>query len=97
MVLACGVLVLSEFAGAADELSGALLVNPHDIDGLKDAIERAAAMDPREVRSRMRKLRRRVLADDVRKWSQTFLTTLAAPPTSPIPVAAAHAISDPPP
>ena len=92
-----GVLVLSEFAGAADELSGALLVNPHDIDGLKDAIERAAAMDPREVRSRMRKLRRRVLADDVRKWSQTFLTTLAAPPTSPIPVAAAHAISDPPP
>lgn len=71
-----GVLVLSEFTGAADELSGALLVNPHDIDGLKDATERATRMEPREMRSRMRKLRRRVLADDVRKWSQTFLTTL---------------------
>lgn len=73
-----GVLVLSEFTGAADELSGALLVNPHDIDGLKDAIARAAAMDPREMRARMRKLRRRVLSDDVGKWSRTFLKTLEA-------------------
>jgi len=71
-----GVLVLSEFAGAADELSGALLINPHDIDGLKDAIVRAAAMDLREMRARMRKLRRRVLTDDVGKWSRTFLRTL---------------------
>jgi len=71
-----GVLVLSEFAGAADELSGALLINPHDIDGLKDAIVRAAAMDLREMRARMRKLRRRVLSDDVGKWSRTFLRTL---------------------
>lgn len=73
-----GVLVLSEFTGAADELAGALLVNPHDIDGLKDTIVRAAAMDPREMRARMRKLRRRVLADDVGKWSRTFLRTLEA-------------------
>ena len=36
-----GVLVLSEFAGAADELKAALLINPHDIDGVKDAIMRA--------------------------------------------------------
>ncbi|ODU79205.1 MAG: trehalose-6-phosphate synthase, partial [Microbacterium sp. SCN 71-21] len=36
-----GVLVLSEFAGAADELGSALLINPHDIDGVKDAIRRA--------------------------------------------------------
>ncbi len=61
------------------ELAGALLVNPHDIDGLKDAIERAARMDPREMRSRMRRLRRRVLKDDVRKWSDTFLRALTAP------------------
>src|SRR5699024_8092623 len=39
-----GVLVLSEFTGAADELTSALLVNPHDIDGLKDAIEYATRM-----------------------------------------------------
>lgn len=73
-----GVLVLSEFTGAADELAGALLVNPHDIDGLKDAIERAARMDRKEMRARMRKLRRRVLADDVTKWSDSFLAALGA-------------------
>ncbi|MBX9244471.1 trehalose-6-phosphate synthase [Actinotalea ferrariae] len=73
-----GVLVLSEFTGAADELSGSLLVNPHDIDGLKDAIERAARMERREMRTRMRKLRRRVLTDDVTKWSDTFLAALGA-------------------
>nr|WP_202628095.1 trehalose-6-phosphate synthase [Cellulomonas sp. APG4] len=78
-----GVLVLSEFAGAADELSGSLLVNPHDIDGLKDAIERAVTMEPREMRRRMRKLRRRVLEDDVNKWSQRFLATLNAVPHAP--------------
>lgn len=75
-----GVLVLSEFAGAADELAGSILVNPHDIDGLKDAIERAVTMEPREMRRRMRKLRRRVLEDDVTKWSRTFLDALALRP-----------------
>ena len=40
-----GALVLSEFTGAADELTGAFLVNPHDIEGMKDAIVRAAT-DP---------------------------------------------------
>src|SRR4029450_5556040 len=41
-----GALVLSEFTGAADELSGAFLVNPHDIDGLKQAILTAARISP---------------------------------------------------
>ncbi|NTW41666.1 MAG: trehalose-6-phosphate synthase [Cellulomonadaceae bacterium] len=74
-----GVLVLSEFAGAADELRGSILVNPHDIDGLKDAIAHATLMEPREVRSRMRRLRRRVLTDDVAAWSRSFLAALADP------------------
>ena len=56
-----GALVLSEFTGAADELSGAFLVNPHDIDGLKDAIVRAATISPAEARRRMRLMRKRVL------------------------------------
>ena len=72
-----GVLVLSEFTGAADQLGAALLVNPHDIDGLKDAIVRAIEMPPREARSRMRRLRRRVLTEDVAAWSRSFLTALA--------------------
>ena len=41
-----GTLVLSEFTGAADELAGAFLVNPHDIEGLKDTIVRAATANP---------------------------------------------------
>ncbi|MDR2567164.1 MAG: trehalose-6-phosphate synthase [Bifidobacteriaceae bacterium] len=73
-----GALVLSEFTGAADELRQALLVNPHDIDGLKGAILRAVAMSPREQRRRMQALRRRVLENDVSTWASSFLGTLAA-------------------
>src|SRR3546814_14955950 len=54
-----GVLLLSEFAGAADELGSAILINPHDIDGLKDAIMRAVEMPAAEQGRRMRALRRR--------------------------------------
>src|SRR5690606_26366524 len=71
-----GVLILSEFAGAADELRAALLVNPHDIDGVKDAIMRAIEMPAHERRKRMRSLRKRVAENDVAKWSDSFLTTL---------------------
>jgi len=79
-----GALVLSEFTGAADELSGALLVNPHDIDELKAVIEQAARMDPKEQRRRMRRLRRKVMADDVAKWSSSFLRTLEEMPVAPV-------------
>jgi trehalose 6-phosphate synthase len=72
-----GVLVLSEFAGAADELKQALLVNPHDIEGLKHAILTAVSMPRQERRQRMRSLRRRVLDHDVERWSHEFLTALA--------------------
>ena len=74
-----GALVLSEFTGAADELVGAVLVNPHDIAGMKDAITYAVHLDPRESRKRMRRLRRRVLTHDVAAWSAQFLDALAAP------------------
>ncbi|WP_136056648.1 trehalose-6-phosphate synthase [Microbacterium sp. K24] len=73
-----GVLVLSEFAGAADELGSAIQVNPHDIEGLKEAIMRAVEMPPREQSRRMRSLRRRVLDHDVNAWSDSFLSALAA-------------------
>ncbi|PFG35284.1 alpha,alpha-trehalose-phosphate synthase (UDP-forming) [Sanguibacter antarcticus] len=76
-----GALVLSEFTGAADELAGALLVNPHDIDGMKEAILHGAHMDPKDKRKRMRRLRRRVLSDDVAKWSESFLGVLSAMPS----------------
>ncbi len=75
-----GALVLSEFTGAADELVGAVLVNPHDISGMKDAITYAVHMEPRESRKRMRRLRRRVLGHDVAAWSQQFLSALTSVP-----------------
>jgi len=72
-----GVLVLSEFAGAADEMGSALLINPHDIDGLKDQIMRAIDMPAAEQGRRMRALRKRVRDHDVEDWSQDFLEALS--------------------
>jgi alpha,alpha-trehalose-phosphate synthase [UDP-forming] len=75
-----GALVLSEFTGAADELTSAILVNPHDIEGLKDAIVYAAGISPNEARRRMRSLRRRVREHDVAHWAAAFLSALAGGP-----------------
>ena len=75
-----GALVLSEFTGAADELGAAFIINPHDIDGLKDAIVRAATISPREARRRMRSMRRRVRDHDVAHWAATFLDALEQTP-----------------
>jgi len=71
-----GVLILSEFTGAADELGSAVRVNPHDIEGVKDAILRALEMTPAEQGRRMRALRRRVHDHDVQAWSRDFLAAL---------------------
>ena len=71
-----GVLILSEFAGAADELGTAVRVNPHDIEGLKDAMMRAVEMSPGEQGRRMRAARRRVLEHSVEDWSREFLEAL---------------------
>ena len=73
-----GVLVLSEFAGASDELTRAVMVNPHDIDGMKNQIVRAIEMPKRERELRMRQLRKRVFDNDVTKWSTGFLHELAS-------------------
>ncbi|MGE2688314.1 alpha,alpha-trehalose-phosphate synthase (UDP-forming) [Mycolicibacterium pulveris] len=73
-----GALVLSEFTGAAGELRQAYLVNPHHLEGVKDAIEAALTQPPEEGRRRMRALRRQVLAHDVDRWARSFLDALAA-------------------
>jgi trehalose 6-phosphate synthase len=75
-----GTLVLSEFTGAADELAGAFLVNPHDIEGMKDTIVRAATASPAEARRRMRAMRRRVREHDVARWAASFLDSLSKAP-----------------
>jgi trehalose 6-phosphate synthase len=73
-----GALVLSEFTGAAAELRQAYLANPHDLEGVKDAIEAALNQTPEEGRRRMRALRRQVLVHDVDLWARSFLDALAS-------------------
>ncbi|CAN5884583.1 trehalose-6-phosphate synthase [soil metagenome] len=65
-----GVLILSEFAGAAETMGDALIVNPYDIDGLADTLGRAVTMDLGEQQRRMRKLRRVVNRWDVHAWAR---------------------------
>lgn len=72
-----GVLVLSEFCGAAHELEDALRVNPHDVDGMAHTFERALAMDRSERRARMTGLRRQIASTDVYAWAADFLEELA--------------------
>jgi trehalose 6-phosphate synthase len=74
-----GALVLSEFAGAAGELSNAFLVNPHDLDGLKNILYAALTVPQDEGRRRMRALRRQVLTHDVDRWARSFLDALGLP------------------
>jgi trehalose 6-phosphate synthase/phosphatase len=71
-----GVLVLSEFAGAADELTDAVLVNPYDVDATAEAIHRALTMDATERTHRMQRLRRTVEENDVHRWAGRFLEDL---------------------
>ena len=77
-----GALVLSEFTGAALELRRAYLCNPHDIDGVKDAIEQAISEDPTLRRQRMTAMRRQVLSNDVSRWARSFLDALGGPELS---------------
>lgn len=68
-----GVLILSEFAGAAAQLSGALLVNPYDVAGVAEAIYQAWTMDQEQRHARMRNLRRAVRDHDIFWWLGSFL------------------------
>ncbi len=73
-----GVLVLSEFAGAADQLGAdALLVNPYDREAVADAMYRAVTMPRQERVDRMRRLRKTVSDTDVFWWADQFLGALA--------------------
>jgi len=74
-----GVLVLSEFAGAAAELGcGALIVNPYDTDGVAAALHSALRMQQQEQRARMRAMRESIRVRDVFNWARSF-SALATP------------------
>jgi trehalose 6-phosphate synthase len=76
-----GALLLSEFTGAAVELSEAYLINPHDLDNMKDTLVRALDASPAENRARMRAMRRHVRMHDVRAWARSYLRALDGKPS----------------
>src|SRR5262249_6310881 len=73
-----GVLVLSQFAGAAKQLDGALVVNPHDSDAMAQAIRHAVAMELGERRERWESMMAVLQRDNVDHWFKDFLGALAA-------------------
>jgi trehalose 6-phosphate synthase len=74
-----GALVLSEFTGAALELTQAWLVNPYDADGVKGAILAAVHASPEDRARRMAAMRDHLRTHDVQRWAESFLTALARP------------------
>jgi trehalose-phosphatase len=73
-----GVLILSEFAGAAEELEGAMLVNPYDIEEFSDSIKRVLDMTAEEKACRISTLRRQVREKDIYRWISDFIKDLLA-------------------
>lgn len=79
-----GVLVLSRFAGAAQEMDAALLVNPSDLDEVSDAVHRALTMSLKERRMRWRTMMDGLETNTITAWRSRFLDALKAahPPAS---------------
>jgi trehalose 6-phosphate synthase len=71
-----GVLILSTFAGAALELSDALLVNPYDVSQLAESIHRALEMSEEEQAARMHRMRQNVREHNVYRWAAHLLSDL---------------------
>ena len=72
-----GALILSPFTGASRELLDALIVNPYDTEEMADAIHLAIAMDPREKRERMRRMRRVVKQHNIYRWAANLIAAVA--------------------
>ncbi|UDY24203.1 alpha,alpha-trehalose-phosphate synthase (UDP-forming) [Nocardioides sp. Kera G14] len=71
-----GALVLSEFAGAAEELRQAWLINPYDLNGMKAALLEAHQADDAELKRRMKAMRATVRTHDVAAWAKSFMADL---------------------
>ncbi|TCT03913.1 alpha,alpha-trehalose-phosphate synthase (UDP-forming) [Aquabacter spiritensis] len=80
-----GVLVLSQFAGAAAELSGgALMVNPHETEGMAAALKRALDMPLDERRERHERMMAVLLRQDIDQWAESFIEALMPPAVKPV-------------
>ena len=72
-----GVLILSEFTGAARELRDALIVNPYDIEQMAEAIRTALKMNPAEKKARIRRMREMVKERNIYRWAGDLIGSLA--------------------
>ena len=73
-----GTLILSQFAGASQELHGAMIINPYDIEGSADAIKKALEMSPEAQQQKMKQMRRMVMSHNVYAWASGILRTMAS-------------------
>lgn len=73
-----GTLILSRFTGASQELHGAVIVNPYDIEQSADAIKLALEMDKEEQFQRMRQMRQSILRNNIFFWASELIRTMAA-------------------
>jgi trehalose-6-phosphate synthase len=71
-----GVLILSQFTGAAGELRDALLINPYDIDQTAEAIRTAIEMDPEEKQMRVNRMRKTIREHNIYRWAGNLITEL---------------------
>ncbi len=71
-----GVLILSQFTGAARELRDALLVNPYDIDQTAEAIRAALEMEPEDKQVRVRRMRKVIKEHNIYRWAGNLITEL---------------------
>ncbi len=79
-----GVLVLSRFAGAARELNSALIVNPYDVVGMAEALDRAISMPLQERKDRYEDMMRIIRKNDLASWRDKFLKDLRAVKARPV-------------
>jgi trehalose 6-phosphate synthase len=73
-----GVLILSRFAGASQELHGAIVINPYDIEQSADAIKAALEMPVEEQQQKMKQMRRMIMAHNVYAWGANILRTMSS-------------------
>jgi len=79
-----GVLVLSEFAGAAADLKASLIVNPNDPESVATAIHRALMMPLNERKDRHRELMKAVARTDISRWGERFISLLRKNPAATV-------------
>ena len=72
-----GVLILSQFTGAARELKDAVIVNPYDIEGMADAINFSLSMDANERSERMKRMHAAVKEHNIYRWAGELIAALA--------------------